>query len=164
MEGTLARSPRRHRDPPSPPLAPVEFLPVGVHRLDEGDLSRAGPLLQGFFAGDGVADVEVLFVPDEALAAVAAGEALGRFRFVFEDAAGEVGRHADVERAAPLRRHDVDVSRHEGMVLGGGGGVKAAAGAAAPRPWRSRAGARLPRLWGAAGRGAAADASSSSAR
>ena len=38
----------------------------------------------------------MLFVPDEALAAVAAGEAFREFGLVLVDAAGKVGRHADI--------------------------------------------------------------------
>ena len=114
----------RRRRGQSSPQAAIKFLPVRVHHLDEGDLAGTGPLLQGLFAGDGVADVEVVLVLDETLAAVAAGEALGGFGLVLVDAAGEVGRDADIERAVALACEDVDVSGHSQMVRGGLGGVK----------------------------------------
>ena len=63
----------------------MEFGPVRVHGLDQLDLLQPQPFIKGLFAGDGVADVEVLFVPYEALAAVAASEAFREFGLVFMD-------------------------------------------------------------------------------
>jgi len=47
-------------------------------------------------------------VPDEALDVVAPGEAFGFALLVLPDALGEIGRHADIERAVALAGEDVD--------------------------------------------------------
>lgn len=59
---------------PLPPRSDEELVPVRVRRLDQFDLPLARPALERLFALDGVAHVEMFFVPDEAGDAVERGK------------------------------------------------------------------------------------------
>ena len=62
-------------------------------------------------------DIPELLVPNELLAAVFRGEAGCLCFAMFVDAAFEIGRHADVERAVFMVGNDVDISRHTSRML-----------------------------------------------
>jgi hypothetical protein len=92
---------------------------VRIHTVDEADLPGAGPVLHGRLALDRQADVVVPFVPDEAREAVLLGEAGDGAFAMLPGAAGEVARHAEVERAVAPVRHEVDPTAlvHGTMIL-----------------------------------------------
>src|SRR5258708_33869897 len=77
---------------------------------DETDLPGTWPVLQIFLALDRGADVVVTLGEDEALQAVALGEAVGRALAVLPGAAREVAGDADIDRAVGAVRHNVDPS------------------------------------------------------
>jgi hypothetical protein len=76
-------------------------------------------VLHGRLALDREADVVVPFVPDEAREAVLPGEAGGDAFAMLPGAAGEIARHAAIERAVLPVRHEVDPAPflHGPMIL-----------------------------------------------
>src|ERR1039458_8449806 len=93
-------------------LAPVfaEVDPGRVHFLDEGELFRADPALDLFFASDGAVGIVIAFVPDEAAAVVIGGESGEVFGFVLNGVRFYVAGHPGVEDAGATG-DDVDVIR-----------------------------------------------------
>lgn len=98
--------------PPSPAKSAKQLVPFGIALLDQLDLPLTWPALQGFLTLDGVADVEVLLIPDEAMHAISRGEARALARLVFRQTTGEVIGHADIDRAALLAGGHVNVAGH----------------------------------------------------
>jgi hypothetical protein len=76
-------------------------------------------MLQIRLALNGVADVVVPLEVDEALQSVALREAFDRAFAALEGAPRQVGRHADVEHAVGVVRHDVDPAALHPLMLPG---------------------------------------------
>lgn len=88
-----------------------QVLPLRIVPLDHLDLPGALEAFDGVFSSGGVSDVFEVFELDEAGEVVAGGEALGvGFGFVLGDAGLDVGGVADVECAAFVVGHDVEVA------------------------------------------------------
>lgn len=85
----------------------IEIVPTRIVTLNQVDLPLARPALDRSLALDGVSHLVVDFVPDQALEAVAAGEAANPFAML-DDAAAELAGDAGVERAAIVVGHHVD--------------------------------------------------------
>ena len=84
--------------------------------LDLGELFFSAPKLHGFLARDGVGGVVEVFEVDEGMNAISLREAGNGVLLMFEYAPDEVVGDADIERAIPLGREDVDVESftHDG--------------------------------------------------
>ena len=66
---------------------PQELIPLRIGRLDQHDLPLPRPALQRFFPLNRIANVKVLFIPDES-------------------------RHPDLDRAALLAGEHIDKAGH----------------------------------------------------
>ena len=99
----------------------------------------AAPTLELLLAGDGGADVVVLFGVEQAGAGVGFGEAFEGAVLVLEDASVECAGDADVEGAGGAA-HDVGVAGWHGWMVSGGW----FAGCDRRHPEQSR---RTPRGW-----------------
>lgn len=95
---------RRSHSCALPSRPPKQLVPVRVRLPDQLDLPLPRPALQRLLTLDGVADVEMLLVPDEALYAVAGGEARARPLLVLGKAPAERVGDADIDRAKRRRR------------------------------------------------------------
>ena len=85
-----------------------QIAPSRVRLFDQVELVGAWPSLDALLAGDcgshGIGGIE----PDEARDTVAFGKAAERTFSMLDDAADQVRCHADVQRAVPTARQDVD--------------------------------------------------------
>lgn len=77
----------------------VEVSPRWVVGLDQIELPRSRPFLDGFFTGDGGFHGFVQLVPDEQMDTVFLGEAIDLVGPVLPDSLNKVGCNASVERA-----------------------------------------------------------------
>src|SRR6478672_107769 len=84
-----------------------EIEPVGVHGLDQCQLSFSRTGLDLLFPGDGGKHLLVDFIPDEQLAAVPSSEAGLAFP-VLPNALKEVRGDAGIDRPIPATCHDGD--------------------------------------------------------
>src|SRR3546814_9620693 len=98
-----------------------EVAPGWVGLLDERELPFPIPTLQRLLALDGGLDAFMHFEEHENLHLVPPGEAVDDGSAVLVNPPHEVVRHADVERAVALTRHDVDVAGHRRIVARAGG-------------------------------------------
>ena len=137
--GVNALPPSRHRttglcDPrgTGSPLVdrPIQrqVFPARVHRLNQLDLPCPLPMLDLFFASDGIGDEIISFEPDEPVAIIPGCETCGiGLRFMFFDTHRKVRRHAEVNRSVVVRRHHVTKAkptRHRANFEQGDGTVK----------------------------------------
>ncbi len=93
--------------------ASAEFLikvaPVRIEVLDQFDLPVSIPTFQRFLTLDRSTDTHVLFVPDQASAAVTARKTFRQALAVFINSLLKIRRHTDVKRSAFAACNDVDV-------------------------------------------------------
>src|SRR3546814_14555030 len=92
------------------PQPRCEITPARILPFDQVALPVARPLLHRLLACDYRFHCVGNIVPDEALAAVAFGEAVERAFAMLHDAADVVGGHADVQRAEIAIGHHVNRS------------------------------------------------------
>src|SRR5262249_31432683 len=85
----------------------VEISPIRIVGLDQGDFPSARPFLQALLTLNGGSDVIERLDVDQELDAISLREPGNESLAVFEGAARDVVRHADVERAILAARHDV---------------------------------------------------------
>jgi hypothetical protein len=77
-----------------------QVFPFRVQAFDQPELFLSAPALELLFTINGVGYVIETFPVDESSSVVGGGESIRFLRFVLEDAAMEVVRHADIQRAA----------------------------------------------------------------
>ncbi|MEA2737537.1 MAG: hypothetical protein QOH05_844 [Acetobacteraceae bacterium] len=91
-----------------------QVIPIRIAGDDQSDFPGPRPSLQAGLPLDGGAHVGVGFGIDQTMQFVATGEARSHTFLMLSNAAGQVARHADVERAVRTIGHDVDTTRwHE---------------------------------------------------
>ena len=113
VSGSISRFTRWQRFKAQPD---GQIGPMRIRRFDQIDLPLSTPVLQLLFTGYRCDHVAVHFKPDQPGNTVRAGEARQRALAVLPQARRQVGRHANVQRAARLAGQNVDagvaIGRH----------------------------------------------------
>lgn len=87
----------------------IEIPPLRVVLFNQFDLPLTYPVLQVLLPLDGVLHAGMLFEPNKPLHIIVFGEAINETFSMFLRAAHQVIRHANVKRAVPFARQNVDI-------------------------------------------------------
>ena len=87
----------------------IEIIPIRILLFNRTNLPGSSPFLDLFLPSDGVANVVMDFIVNQAVDLVLLCKAPNCVRLVLVDSAHKVTRHASVKRAVPFARHYVDI-------------------------------------------------------
>jgi len=94
---------------------PDEVAPAGIGAFDQLQLPEAPPFLDPPLADERPVAAGVDFEPDEAVHAVARGEALPDVLLVLPHPPGQVFGRADIQRPVPAAREEIGVEGHRSL-------------------------------------------------
>jgi hypothetical protein len=86
----------------------IKIVPLRIRGFDQFDFPHAFPCLEGFLSPNGGFHSFVDFVPDQIVDPMTLGEPVSLVILMLEDASGQVGGDADIERAAWATGQDVN--------------------------------------------------------
>jgi hypothetical protein len=91
----------------------VQINPFRIHRVDKTNLPGARPVLDRFFALDGVSDILKTLCIDQSLQAVTFRKSINKTFPMFEGSSRQIARNADVQDAVALIGHEINpATRH----------------------------------------------------
>src|SRR5271168_2157615 len=101
------------------PLAPTpcQILPIGIGRLNQGDLLRTPPTLKLLLTVNGERDMRKLFKIDQPVATISGSKAVNFLRLMLQDPLMDIAGHANVKLPGFAAQDINPASLHRGRNL-----------------------------------------------